>query len=138
MAVEASRKESHSSPIVFYDGVVGWIGDHDAPAASQLCNQYLGLCSSSYLQVHAQTEGCTLADVWCDEQKAAGWVCDRNDEVWKPSLMSDRNAQAVFLFLNRFETCESAHILVSVWIFHFVIRREEDLFREENRYSHFL
>lgn len=43
------------------------MGDRDAPTASQLCNQYLGLCSgvccSSYLQLHAQMEGWTHADL---------------------------------------------------------------------------
>lgn len=56
----------------------------------------------------------------------------------KSDLTSNRNAQAVFLFLDGFETRESAHILVAVRIFHFVIRREEDLIREEYGYGHFL
>lgn len=44
----------------------------------------------------------------------------------------------MLLFLNSFETGESAYILVAIRILHFVVRREQDLIREEKATVNFL
>lgn len=57
--------------------------------------------------------------------EVGSWEWER-PQVWI-DLNSNWNTKPVLLFLNRLEPCESSYIVVTIWIFHFVICREHNL-----------